>query len=334
VRDPRDILTSLYYSMRVSHEPPGEGEHRQSFLRQRAQAEEASIDDFVGSRFLSLEILLDRYVLGLRGMDVRTYRYEDVVHRKRDWLRDIAGFLEIDVAETALAAITARHDMWPADERPDQHIRQVRPGDHRRKLQPETIEYLNQNLSDQWRMFGYPAGEPRDELALPENIFRGMPDPYAGKSVDISVVDADRLAQVQARCLPRAAQCKIYPPDGVEILGLWLEDCDGHPAADLKPGRPCTVAFILHLQEDVDELVVHMQAADRKLNPVIALNTSMLGLPACGWPAHTYLEVRFELPAPQRSGDYWFGGGCSRLTAAPETFLARHVDGYLAAVRP
>jgi hypothetical protein len=107
----------------------------------------------------------------------RIYRYEDVIYRKLDWIRDIVCFLTIDVSATALEHIASRHDLWPVQENPEQHVRQVRPGDYRRKLRPEIIEYLNANLSDCWRLLGYPFEQARDEISLPGNLFRGMPNP-------------------------------------------------------------------------------------------------------------------------------------------------------------
>jgi hypothetical protein len=40
-------------------------------------------------------------------------------------------------------------------EDPGNHHRQVTPGDHKRKLQNETVEYLNDYLSDVLQGFGY-----------------------------------------------------------------------------------------------------------------------------------------------------------------------------------
>ena len=43
----------------------------------------------------------------------------------------------------------------PPVERPDEHVRQVRPGNHRQHLGRKTIELLNDRLSDILTRFRY-----------------------------------------------------------------------------------------------------------------------------------------------------------------------------------
>jgi hypothetical protein len=53
--------------------------------------------------------------------------------------------------------IAAHHAGIPIAEQPDQRIRQGHPGDHRRKLKPETIAALNGVLAEFMATFGYQA---------------------------------------------------------------------------------------------------------------------------------------------------------------------------------
>jgi hypothetical protein len=51
--------------------------------------------------------------------------------------RDITRFLDLDVAPAILNEIAGRFEVRPDAERIEHHVRQVRPGDHRRKLRPK-----------------------------------------------------------------------------------------------------------------------------------------------------------------------------------------------------
>jgi hypothetical protein len=65
--------------------------------------------------------------------------------------------LRLELSGNQLEAIAARHDIIPNVERPDQHVRQVRPGNHRQHLRRDTIKSLNHSLSDILARFCYNA---------------------------------------------------------------------------------------------------------------------------------------------------------------------------------
>lgn len=152
VRDPRDTLTSLYYSVAGSHVIPP-GEEGQRMLAWRAQVQAMGIDDFVRQEASKPT----RQQFFSRLAQVRhlgkAWRYEDVVFDKGRWLDEILAYLEVDLPRLARREIVTAEEIRPAAEDPARHVRQVTPGDHRRKLIPETIAVLDDifgNVLDDW----------------------------------------------------------------------------------------------------------------------------------------------------------------------------------------
>lgn len=158
VRDPRDILVSMYFSMKGSHAVPKSGNSREKLLKIRENAESVSIEEFVRSGCERLRKKFHRYQEALvrnENLDVRVFRYEDVIFEKPSWVREIAEFFELEASEEKMNAIAERHDVRPEKEDPSAHIRRVAPGDYLEKLSPETIEFLNAELGETVRAFGY-----------------------------------------------------------------------------------------------------------------------------------------------------------------------------------
>ncbi len=156
-RDPRDALTSLYFSVAYSHRPPGTG------------ADGALLRKFQARRMRALDQPIDAFVLAeapkqaetiaetLRHLPAgtRRYAYETVIFDKLAWARDMMAYLGLELADRRLAAIVERQDVIPAVEAPRDHIRRVTPGDHRDKLAPATIARLDDILQPVMSALGY-----------------------------------------------------------------------------------------------------------------------------------------------------------------------------------
>lgn len=158
VRDPRDMLTSLYFSHAFSHRPPGgeeDGRARQQFEKQRAEAQALPIDAFALDRHRRIVSVYRQVGKKLARVGHKTYRYEDVIFDKSNWLKDIIKTLGLSVGEDWVDANIARFDVVPKDEHPDKHIRRVTPGDFKEKLKPETIAKLDRAFADIYREYGY-----------------------------------------------------------------------------------------------------------------------------------------------------------------------------------
>lgn len=91
---------------------------------------------------------------------MKVFRYEDIVYTKKTWAEEICFHYGWKVTNEQLEAAVAKVDVFPDDERPDQHVRQVHPGNYKQKLRPETIRYIEETCAAEMGFFGY----------VPENL--------------------------------------------------------------------------------------------------------------------------------------------------------------------
>jgi hypothetical protein len=151
-RDPRDMLVSLYYSVLKSHLIP---RGLESFKLARKATESIDINEFVIKKADYLAMQFKRYKNSLAGSDLKVYRYEDVIYEKEEWLADVVGKLGVRYDHKHLVNIAKHFDVIPDTENENEHVRQVHPGDHTKKLTPETIQELNKLLSGFLAYFDY-----------------------------------------------------------------------------------------------------------------------------------------------------------------------------------
>lgn len=156
VRDPRDCITSLYFSLRESHVPPRDPEKLKAFMEHRKKVQGLVIDDYAVREAPQyarrLRIMADMLQ---RHPDILLLRYEEMVEDTRTWLDRISAFLDQPLTDDLLARLGDKIVFRVDREDPASHKRQITPGDHRRKLQPETVRAMNAVLADQLAAFGY-----------------------------------------------------------------------------------------------------------------------------------------------------------------------------------
>lgn len=159
LRDPRDVLVSSYFSVAFSHVAPGEGsEKREEFAQMRARAQASTIDEYV---LAESERVLDNYERYKRLLTDRypgTYvtKYEHMTDDFAGWLKALLGYCELDVPNALFTRLVQEHEAKrPRQENAQQHTRKGKPGDHREKLQPETIARLDAKFANILKTFGY-----------------------------------------------------------------------------------------------------------------------------------------------------------------------------------
>ncbi len=158
VRDPRDMVISLYFSQAFSHVPPGttiSSNEYIKFLETREAIKAQSISAFCLSKTSTLLRQFALIEAKLDQSEVKTYRYEDVVFRKGWWLEDMMVYFGYPLSSAESARITAEFDIVPEVEDPLQHIRRVTPGDYQEKLDRETIGVLTDRFSGILATYGY-----------------------------------------------------------------------------------------------------------------------------------------------------------------------------------
>ncbi|MEO8440818.1 MAG: sulfotransferase domain-containing protein [Spartobacteria bacterium] len=177
LRDPRDVLVSMFFSYCYMH--AGEIEAHTGY---RKEVAEAGIDRFVldmvgapfyeyrgdygiGSRYKKhVGTVLDRYQRYLDELlsrpNTTAVSYEEMVLSFPSWLEKIVGAFELKDPEETRSVVAQRHsNSVAAQEREDvwSHKRKVTPGDHREKLQSDTIRELDRIFGPVLDRLGYSA---------------------------------------------------------------------------------------------------------------------------------------------------------------------------------
>ncbi|HEY8697281.1 MAG TPA: hypothetical protein VIM02_06655 [Rhizomicrobium sp.] len=145
IRDPRDMIVSHYFSIKYSHTTAGLGVDH--VLRERQRLQTIDIDSWAMTQIRRIKREFLRYE-ALNGTALKVCRYEDVILDKVKLLDDLCSQFGLDVSQADKKRIALAIDRRPEREDIYAHIRQVVPGDHRRKLKPSTIELLNHGLAD------------------------------------------------------------------------------------------------------------------------------------------------------------------------------------------
>jgi hypothetical protein len=153
LRDPRDVLTSLYYSTVYSHAVISP-----KLIRRRKEAAQMDVDEFVLhsiGEYLSIyeiyckQLLNQKYLLFLK--------YETMVGEFDSWLNQLVAHIGLGDQEKALNSIRRQADFSVNKEDKYAQRRQVAPGDHRRKLQAKTIGQLNDAFKEVLSQLDYPT---------------------------------------------------------------------------------------------------------------------------------------------------------------------------------
>jgi hypothetical protein len=162
LRDPRDVLVSMFYSYCYIH--PGELQANTGYRREAAargidafvldkSSEDSAaypgdygtgghVEDIIGNlpkRYLD-------YIEHFLGKsNVVLVKYEEMVTDYRSWLGKFIEPFGFDDSATVIDALAAQSGQFFPSRSTDemQHVRHVAPGDHKAKLQPATIRRLN-----------------------------------------------------------------------------------------------------------------------------------------------------------------------------------------------
>lgn len=145
VRDPRDMLVSMYYSVSRSHVVP---KKHLNFMKRRHEAARMTVDEFALKKSVEYVRNFRKYKQKLPAETLTTYRYEDVIYEKEEWLESLVTKLGIPKDQGLIHKISNEFDIFPEAEDQAKHIRQVHPGNYRTKLKKGTINILNNRLSE------------------------------------------------------------------------------------------------------------------------------------------------------------------------------------------
>ncbi len=159
-RDPRDALVSQYFSDAYSHSLPSRETETgrkaaEAFEKKREAARATSIDEYVIKHAKSIENTLLSYAAMLKDPTCLTLRYEDYVFQKKRLIHKILNHFEWKFAPGQVEGLLKQVDEVPDSEDKQRFVRRVIPGDHRNKLQPDTIRRLNNILKECMQTYDY-----------------------------------------------------------------------------------------------------------------------------------------------------------------------------------
>lgn len=154
LRDPKDAMVSLYFSVTRSHRLPEKGTARKYMNNRRQRFENSSLEDFVRITLPTWHQSMSRY-LDLPTEKLKVFRYEDVIYNKLEWINQVCDFLDIDIEPSQLQSIVTEYDIFPDQEDTSAHIRQVHPGNHKNYLGAECIAEIDNTFSAWYKAFGY-----------------------------------------------------------------------------------------------------------------------------------------------------------------------------------
>lgn len=159
VRDPRDILVSLYYSIAYSHSLPSKhGNKHEGFQAMRNAVRQLTIDEFVVSKSDKIASIFSRYRTHLLNEHKNVFitKYEHIIADFQHWLTDLLEYCELDVSKMTVMALLEEHErLKPQGENIHRHIRKGQSGDYLQKLLPETVGFLNDKFATVLSDFDY-----------------------------------------------------------------------------------------------------------------------------------------------------------------------------------
>lgn len=157
LRDPRDCLTSMYFSKAFSHVPPADPEKQQKFFEERQQVQEETIDEYVVDSAPRWLRLYQNYAEALQNSPrLQFVKYEQMVLDFPGWLTKVEEAWGFDFNPQLRERLLKEADFDVKQEDIYSHKRQVMPGDHLRKLKPETVEQLTEMFRPSLEALGYP----------------------------------------------------------------------------------------------------------------------------------------------------------------------------------
>lgn len=161
LRDPRDVLVSRYFSEAYGHppRPNADSAYMKFYFDRRERLRRMTIDEFV---LEEMEYVCSNDYMPycenlLNKPNVLFLEYEEMVTDFTEWLNKVIRFLDFDVGQKMRDSLIQKGKvlLTVKEENIYAHCRQIKPGDHRRKLKKETIDVLTNKFQKTLDLLGY-----------------------------------------------------------------------------------------------------------------------------------------------------------------------------------
>jgi len=151
LRDPRDCLVSHYFSIRESHTL-----NNFDNVRERQEARSLELDEWVLQHVEDYRRDFLHFYQQLIGKpEVLFIPYEQMVSAFPDVIRKLVAHTGMNRDSATVDRIIKDADFEVPKENPLSHKRSVKPGNHLKKLKPETVAQLNESLAEVLELFDY-----------------------------------------------------------------------------------------------------------------------------------------------------------------------------------
>ena len=157
IRDPRDILTSKYFSQASTHSVPFSPKKRKIFFERRERVKNMSIDEFVREWTPEIKADFEEYTAMLDQYGTPYIRYEDIILKFESAMEAFGKVFDYTLSpeEIEELRVIGGYDKPLGEENVKVHTRKRLPGDHKEKLAPETIAMLDEVFEPELKRFGY-----------------------------------------------------------------------------------------------------------------------------------------------------------------------------------
>jgi hypothetical protein len=153
LRDPRDAIVSHYLSIKNAHTF-----NNTENIEMWKDVSNIGVDEWVLEHSKTYRKDLESYIDFIKESkeDIFFFLYEEMVSDFTELLPRICDYLEIDSSKLDMGKVMEIADFKPSAENNLAHKRSAKPGGHKKKLKPETIESLNKEfgkiLDEYWNL--------------------------------------------------------------------------------------------------------------------------------------------------------------------------------------
>jgi len=143
LRDPRDVIVSLFYSLVYSHGPPQNPKLREAYIARSVKAKQQGINKYALEASDNIIKIYSIYKNAYNKDTMLLLTYEEMVTNFKSYLKKMLDWCELSEHFQPMSSFDR---FKPPKEDIYAHKRQVTPGDHKRKLTPQTVNQLTRRF--------------------------------------------------------------------------------------------------------------------------------------------------------------------------------------------
>ena len=180
------------------------------------------------------------------------------------------------------------------------------------------------------------SGHVEMEGDPPEVVERYQRYMLQGDEADIAqaqrqAVSVDEAGIPQSNRLPHCEAAVLYPQNGAQVLGLWIEQEDGTVSTTIRTGKPFKICYAVRFTTAAMQPIFGTRLTTAQGDVLIGVNTKLVGVVTPDYAPGDIEIVRWPVMPGLAAADYFVSCGVS-LFDDPLHFLAREVDAYRFAI--